>query len=566
MIQKINDFEYNSYLETINNFLKTINDLNDENLIEKYEKTLKEYEKNGFNPLNFNTLYDAINILKLNEKFNFLKQSLPLPKVEEISFNNFKSFGEKLQKVKIKPITLIYAPNSVGKSSFLHSIILLHYVAKYHLEKNNLSVAKLDIFGDEVDLGGFKNYIHKHEIDRKITFIININDYRLPFLLAKENEVNIQKYFNFYNFLNNLDKKLIFFFVSLIKKEIEEYNLNIVDLINSINENIQNINSIENLETEFYFILKKTILEMLLENKNFDDEFIEKFKNKLKTKYIKYKEIFKNPKSLTIKYIIGLNKHESIYKIGDEVFYEYNSKEEINDEIKNILKKFDAIVYSKNIQYIGPLRFFPERNYTLNDINEKSSYSSKEMWRLLSQRKTLRENLNDFLSNKDKLKSNYNIEINKEKVLFKDLRTKTLVTHKDIGLGISQVLPILISSLFARNKTIVIEQPELHLHPAIQAELGDEIIKGYKRGNNYFFIETHSEYLLLRIMKRMRYTNKKKNEDSLLNISSDDISLLYIDCDDVKTYILELELSDDGKLLDRWPGGFFEEGFKERFS
>ena len=564
MIQKINDFEYNSYLETINNLLKAINDLNDENLIKKYEETLKEYEKNGFNPLNFNTLYDAINILKLNEKFNFLKQSLPLPKVEEISFNNFKSFGEKLQKVKIKPITLIYAPNSVGKSSFLHSIILLHYVAKYHLEKNNLSVAKLDIFGDEVDLGGFKNYIHKHENNREITFIININDYRLPFLLAKENEVNLQRYFNFYNFLNNLDEKLISFFISLIKKEIEEYNLNIVDLIDSIKENIQNINSVENLETEFYFILKKIILEILLESENFDYEFIEKFKNKLKTKYIKYEEVFKNPKPLTIKYIIGLNEHKSIYKIGDEVFYEYN-KEKINDEVKDILKKFDEIVYSKNIQYIGPLRFFPDRNYTLNDINEKSSYSSKEMWKLLSKRKTLRENLNDFLSNKDKLKSNYNIEINKEKVLFKDLRTETLVTHKDIGLGISQVLPILISSLFARNKTIIIEQPELHLHPAIQAELGDEIIKGYKRGNNYFFIETHSEYLLLRIMKRMKYTNKKKNEDSLLNISSDDISLLYIDCDDVKTYILELELSDNGKLLDKWPGGFFEEGFKERF-
>ena len=517
-----------------------------------------------FKPNHVNTIAECVDILNLDNEFLFTKDYLPEPQIKEISFNNFKSFGEKLQTIQIKPITLIYAPNSIGKSSFQHAIVLLHYFAKNHLIKKDVSIEKIDRFGDEIDLGGFRNYVHKHDMNRTIKYIIKIDDYRLPFLRAKEKEKDIKKYLLFYNFYNELNEKLVLLFKKVIQQELLKYNLEIDELIEYIEGFERNSKSINEVENEFYFILKKIILEILRDYDIKDDEFIKVFKNKLK-KYIKYEKIFKTKKSLTIKYFINLDFHQSIYEIDDKIFFNYKSGDDIDEEIKKILSKFDEIIFSKEIQYIGPLRFYPERNYNLDHLNDKSSYSSKDMWRLLLKRKTLREELNSFLSNRNKLKSNYHINIINNRILFKDLRNDTLVTHKDIGLGISQVLPILISSLFSRNKTIMIEQPELHLHPAVQAELGDEIIKSYKRGNNSFFIETHSEYLLLRIMRRIRYTHEKKNENELLNILSKDISLLYIDSDEIKTYILELKLSEKGRLLDRWPGGFFEEGFKERF-
>jgi predicted ATPase len=233
------------------------------------------------------------------------------------------------------------------------------------------------------------------------------------------------------------------------------------------------------------------------------------------------------------------------------------------------LEEIDKIILSKSIQYIGPLRYYPDRNFITEEICEDSkSHNSAQLWALLGKRDTLKKELNDWLSNKDKLKSHYEIVYNEnaETILFKDKRTQTLVTHKDLGLGVSQVLPVLIASYFGRKQTIIIEQPELHLHPAVQAELGDEIIKSYKNGNNDFFIETHSEYLLLRIMRRMRYASSKRQQrDESLDITRDDILILYVDQDEDRVFIREIQLSDDGKLLQSWPGGFFEEGFKERF-
>jgi len=136
-----------------------------------------------------------------------------------------------------------------------------------------------------------------------------------------------------------------------------------------------------------------------------------------------------------------------------------------------------------------------------------------------------------------------------------------------MGLGISQVLPIILSSFDNENNNIFIEQPELHLHPAIQSEIADEFIRSAKERKNNFMLETHSEHLLLRIMKRMRHTaENKQDRDKTLDLTPDDICLLYVDNDGDSTYIQELRLSSSGKLLDSWPNGFFEEGFKERFS
>jgi predicted ATPase len=154
----------------------------------------------------------------------------------------------------------------------------------------------------------------------------------------------------------------------------------------------------------------------------------------------------------------------------------------------------------------------------------------------------------------------------REEMTFEDLKNNTQISNRDLGLGISQVLPILISSNAHKNTTIAIEQPELHLHPAVQCEIADEFIRSYKKNHNEFLIETHSEHLLLRIMKRMRHTAEGKIEkDNVLSLTPDDVCLLYVDTDGTNTFINELELDEDGTLLDPWPNGFFEEGHRERF-
>jgi len=108
----------------------------------------------------------------------------------------------------------------------------------------------------------------------------------------------------------------------------------------------------------------------------------------------------------------------------------------------------------------------------------------------------------------------------KEEFVFEDLRSNTKISNRDLGLGISQVLPVLIATNKNKNTTIAIEQPELHLHPAVQCELADEFIRSYKENKNEFLIETHSEHLLLRIMKRMRHTAEdREGRDKTLDLT-----------------------------------------------
>ncbi|MCK4783419.1 MAG: AAA family ATPase, partial [Desulfobacteraceae bacterium] len=153
-----------------------------------------------------------------------------------------------------------------------------------------------------------------------------------------------------------------------------------------------------------------------------------------------------------------------------------------------------------------------------------------------------------------------------ELVLF-DKRTNTQVSHRDVGIGISQVLPVLVTAFASSKNIIAIEQPEIHLHPALQAELGDVFIESALGENkNTFIIETHSEHLILRIIRRMRETAEGGLKEGS-PVTPNDVCILYVDQPKVKNYsvVYEMRLDKDGTFLDPWPGGFFEEGFKERF-
>jgi len=154
-----------------------------------------------------------------------------------------------------------------------------------------------------------------------------------------------------------------------------------------------------------------------------------------------------------------------------------------------------------------------------------------------------------------------------QELVLLDKRTDTRVSHRDVGIGVSQVLPVLVSAYAAHNQIVAIEQPEIHLHPSLQAELGDVFIESALSGStNTFLLETHSEHLILRIMRRMRETVNGNLPDGMHSVAPDDVSILYVQPTKEGSIVRVLELDAEGQLLDPWPGGFFEEGFRERFA
>lgn len=111
----------------------------------------------------------------------------------------------------------------------------------------------------------------------------------------------------------------------------------------------------------------------------------------------------------------------------------------------------------------------------------------------------------------------------------------------DVGYGVSQVLPLLYEMSEGRSqKTILIQQPEVHLHPRAQAELGSLIIESNRKAKHRFLIETHSDFVLDRIRTHIRTGL----------IPTSDVSLLYFDHKGNDTSIHQIELDNSGNVID----------------
>ncbi|QEP41874.1 ATP-binding protein [Ectothiorhodospiraceae bacterium BW-2] len=93
---------------------------------------------------------------------------------DTISFNNFKSFGEKMQTFSKKPITLVYGPNSMGKSSLLHFLLYIEYIRRGG-EQSFTSYGSC-FAGDLFDIGEFNNFVHGKDINRKISYKITFKN------------------------------------------------------------------------------------------------------------------------------------------------------------------------------------------------------------------------------------------------------------------------------------------------------------------------------------------------------------------------------------------------------
>lgn len=123
------------------------------------------------------------------------------------------------------------------------------------------------------------------------------------------------------------------------------------------------------------------------------------------------------------------------------------------------------------------------------------------------------------------------------------------LTH--VGVGVSQVLPILVMSLLAnRDTTLIFEQPELHLHPKVQTRLADFFLSIVLLGKQCL-IETHSEYLI----NRLRYRAAAEGDD---NRVTNNLKVYFVENTAGSSSFREVKMNEYGAILD-WPEGFFDQ-------
>jgi len=135
---------------------------------------------------------------------------------------------------------------------------------------------------------------------------------------------------------------------------------------------------------------------------------------------------------------------------------------------------------------------------------------------------------------------------------------------QDLGVGVSQVVPVIVAALHNRSGIVAIEEPESNIHPAFQVVLADLFITQAKENPDVLLlVETHSEHLMLRCLRRIRETGEGEVQNAAPNVGPEDISVHFVEPSEQGPVIHRIRIDDDGEFMDPWPRGFFPERMKE---
>jgi len=223
------------------------------------------------------------------------------------------------------------------------------------------------------------------------------------------------------------------------------------------------------------------------------------------------------------------------------------------------------------ISYLGPLRSPPERLYTWSggepeDVGWRGDNAVQALlaargrafnWIPKQKRVPLEQVVAQWLKQMGLIASFEVAEIAPEREEF-EVRVRVTpraeqVKLTDVGFGVSQVLPVIVQAFYAPpNSTVLIEQPELHLHPSVQASLADLFVAAVTAREDsqprrvQLIVESHSEHLLRRLQRRIA---ERK-------VSEEQIALYFCYQGPNGSTIDELEVDSYGDILN-WPPDFF---------
>ncbi|MFY0700380.1 MAG: AAA family ATPase [Bermanella sp.] len=597
----------------------------------------------------------------------------------KLSLKNFRSFSEE-QTIDFAPITLLFGPNSVGKSSVLMALFYLQQI----LDKGECNPKYLDALGYR-NVGGFKNLVHGRDVERKIVIKLHFNkvddysenfsfdnvtsvmrdDETLNSFLERE-ELNIEpileqaeEFAVAFEISWSFSKKtayvstIVYAFddIEMVRLSSDE-NLknpqisafNLVHPYTYTDEQLGNINEIVGLsrlgnllsryDLSIDFNLNKEELRSRLD-----------FSSDCKNEY--NKDYPGKTLILPFRSRVGALPHTDRFLSTtfehENNFIDSIVHETLSNTIVSPLRKIKE--YLSNSLCIGPLRHIPDSDYLANPyIRQSDWYDGKAAWDYVKQadidsidkinKHLSKSKLNigcqfcysvedvetrlvkaslemrsieDFIALNDAIPDSLKVSIsdannkndqalasddiedvrkehdiasdfylgvglNKNvSVELYDLSAKQIVSASEVGSGVSQIMPLVVAAAATQGGIIACEQPELHVHPRIQVGLGDFLIE-HSRWNSddsskttQFLIETHSEHLILRLLKRIRQTTDGELPSGNIEITNQDISIMYLEAYESGVKAKRLHIDQDGEFNQRWPGGFFTERSEELF-
>jgi len=263
--------------------------------------------------------------------------------------------------------------------------------------------------------------------------------------------------------------------------------------------------------------------------------------------------------------------HQLVSHELDQEYYEEKYYNETGLELREKSDEFQWNYVKKHLNWYGYLdeEALENGGYWAATLFRRWLFKQQEMLDLMENLSDSENAIRAYLPSSEIEKSSVRREIQ-----LRQVKDNLLVSLQDVGVGISQVLPVLLHAYGSKEKFIAIEQPEIHIHPRLQADIADVFIESALGENqNSFLLETHSEHLILRLLRRIRETTEQDFSDwpeelkaaCPNGIHPEDVAVLYVEPGEDGAKVTELPITPDGDFSCAWPSGFFTERSKELF-
>lgn len=508
--------------------------------------------------------------------------------IDAFRIQNFMGF-EDSGWIEFKSLNLIFGRNSTGKSSIIRALLLL----KQSQDSPERFGPLLFVDEDGYDFGSFRALVTDHDVTREIVFGFR-HRFSLPIELVQRryfiqdetvDSSDTSRTFNEYDYI--IETRLVDALRSYWEDFAHKTNENEIEFIihtqvaykADTSTNRANLSKLELMDGNDEVLVKISLAvgDSQTEEWSIDSDF---------------------PESVTEWPPIELFTRKSFFpsfriKDGEEYFIdEYYEPGRVvvpqSDDTFAYFPLFLRTLYPEiksfvNIVYLGPLRPEPQRFYyvpgrtlTRNaghrviqaflDAGANSEQEARlefiRSWLLSSLGISIEVNpIRSDAQNSIPLYEVNIVESHEEEVN----SSGTTANIREVGSGLAQVLPVIIeAALLSPGTMIIVEQPELHLHPNAQAELGDLLIGAAKFGVN-FLLETHSENLLLRVRRRIAETTANAITDSDKRLTLEELGTYFVNRESNRSVIYHVPFDEWGDYVTRPPGfgDFFGQDYEE---
>lgn len=513
--------------------------------------------------------------------------------INNLTLTRFQGFGKEVS-IDLKPLTLIFGPNASGKSSIVRSILL----AKQSLapSRNSFLTQRGFVYeGDSASLASFANVVYKHVEDSNFILQLSMNkfdDFLKPKTTAASSRSKERAELN--------DSRRDTSLESAIEKITASWQVTqkVPHAKYSVRIDFKGIR--EPLTLNFILQNSKKENSKVLMSYDLEIEGIETL-----VKVVKSDLADSRPEELLLRQIFNedpLDKFDDLSRINESAFNQVESEmtefDQIVSEMKFIMSgnfvriqmksERRSLMAAKLARILDFVQLSTARNLSrvkhigpLREISQRITYAAGTIAHFGDEDEDAPDNpknneISAWLSKLTDGRYSYGpVELYAEKVRFLgalkaevliDNHTGTPVTFQDVGVGLSQCLPILglLSSASARKgQTLLIEQPELHLHPKMQANLVDLFIDfvSNKDEQRTIVSETHSEAMLLRIQKRIREKTLDPNDVQIIYVDQSPRDSLDGASDG--NFAFPLPIDENGEFLMPMPNSFSSLRFED---